>query len=192
VRATDGAGNTDASEAVRTWTVDLQDSSPEGTDPSPEGTDPSPDGADPSPDGTDPSPDGTGTPKATPHAGDPAVQARIVAAAARDAKEFGRALRKLGLRKAARRGAFQAKADATLAGIWRIEISASQAGAARKLTVARARKTFAGPAAERVKVKLTKVGKRLFRKPRKRLRVRVTVSFSPRGGRTVSKSKSFR
>jgi len=187
VRATDQAGNTDQSPASQPFTVAV--SAPRPPDSDGDGV---PDSADACPLQAASTPNGC---PATGGGGSALVSTPIIVAALKqDAGGFAKAMKKVGMRKLARRGSFRGRAHAKAGGVWRINVTANgaRAAAARQLTIAKASKTFAGPASRKVKVKLTKKGRRLLRRARRRLTVKVTVSFHQNGGKTVSRSKKVK
>jgi len=115
----------------------------------------------------------------------------LIAAAARlDAKQFGAAMKRAGMRRLARRGA-AATADSLGAGLWQLKATALNAGAAARVVVATGRTTFANPGARKVRVRATRRGKRILRRA-PGLRVRVTVSFTPTLGKAVSRSRTVK
>ena len=64
--------------------------------------------------------------------------------------------------------------------------------AARRVLVGKARKTFSSAGSKRIKVKLTRKGRRLMRKTRRRVKLKVTTTFTPTGGRAIKRTKTFK
>jgi hypothetical protein len=103
------------------------------------------------------------------------------------------ALRRLGAAKLGRTGSFTYVAEAPTGGTWAVTIVAPSGtlSAARSVTVAKARTSFTAVGKKRVRIKLTTKGRRLMKRTRKRIKLKVTTTFTPTGGRAVKRTKTF-
>lgn len=178
VKATDAAGNIDASGATRTWAVDTASTASPGTAPTgtaPTGTAPTP-GLIPQMPGTLPMP------------------AQIAAALGADVSSVARDLRQLGIAKMVRRRGFTARGlDALLAGRFSMTVAGTPRGSqvARKVVLARGSRSVSAAGRHVLRVKLTPLGSRLLRSDQ-RAQVALSITFRDIYGRTTAKSKSLR
>jgi Fibronectin type III domain len=111
-----------------------------------------------------------------------------------DADETSRAAQSAGMRRLARDGGFTQRVSSQMPGRLSIVLTttatpARQAAAptSRARTLAHGRTTFTRPGSKRLSVRLTRAGKRLFRRAGGRRRVRVLVSFTPAGSRLTAR-----
>ena len=104
------------------------------------------------------------------------------------------ALRRLGTARLGQTGRFSFVATVPGGGVMAVTIIAPNAtlSAARRVLVGKARKTFSSAGSKRIKVKLTRKGRRLMRKTRRRVKLKVTTTFTPTGGRAIKRTKTFR
>ena len=181
VRATDAAGNTDASEATRTWTVDTAAPPPSQPPPS------QPPPFSPPPFSPTPFP-------STPSSGAPVPTTDQIGAALRsDLAGVARDLRRLGIAKLVRRRGFTARGlDALLAGRFSATLAATPRGAgmARRVVLAKGSRSASGAGRYAFKMKLTRQGRRLLRGDR-RAKVTLAISFRATSGPAITKRKSL-
>ena len=135
-----------------------------------------------------PAPTGTVMPQAA-----SVTPVQVAAAADGDLAEAGRAMKRRGLRKLARLGKFPLKADGLGAGAWAFSAKApvAGAGAAAAVVFAKGRTTFSAAGVKKVTLKLTRKGRRIARRAR-RLKLKLTVSFTLAGKSKVTRSKTVK
>lgn len=182
VRATDAAGNTDASEATRTWTVNTA-APPTPIQPTP--SQPTP--LQPTPLQPMPFPPMPSSGVTTP------TTDQIGAALRSDLAVVARDLRRLGIAKLVRRRGFTARGlDALLAGRFSATLTGTPLGAAvaRSVVLAKGSRAASGAGGYAFEVKLTRQGRRLLRSDR-RAKVTLGIAFRETSGPAITERKSF-
>jgi dolichol-phosphate mannosyltransferase len=123
------------------------------------------------------------------------VETSPPASLAADLNASARALQQLGTDGLLTRGGFTIPDfDALTAGTLSVVVTApsappqAAAAAARRVTIARARRSFARAGRYRVRVKLTKPGRRLLRRA-PRVKVTLTLTFTDRSGKTTKRAR---
>jgi hypothetical protein len=116
------------------------------------------------------------------------------AAVIRELADVIAALRRLGTAGLGRTGAVSFVATVPGGGLLAVAITAPNAtpSAARTVLVGRARRSFTSAGSKRIRIKLTKNGRRLMRKARRPVKLRVTTTFTPTGRRAIKRTKTFR
>jgi CSLREA domain-containing protein len=104
------------------------------------------------------------------------------------------ALRRLGTAALGRTGTFSFVATVPGGGVMAVTITAPNAtlSTARTVLVGKARKTFSSAGSKRIRIKLTRKGRRLMQKTRRRVKLKVTTTFTPTGGRAIKRTKTFK
>jgi hypothetical protein len=96
-------------------------------------------------------------------------------------KRSARALARLKIRKLLRKGGFTLRFTAPVPGVMTARLTA----AGRKTALARGRHVYKAAGTAKLELKLTKAGRKRLRKAR-RLKVSLTLSFTPAGGKAIT------
>ena len=119
--------------------------------------------------------------------------AALLAALNGDLRELGRVLQRLGIQGVLRRRGASIQGDALTAGTERFDVFVTRAtsiSAAARTRILSGKRTFAGAGKARVRLKLTRKGRRLLRRTR-RARLELRGSFTDRAGkRTAAKRRA--
>jgi hypothetical protein len=140
--------------------------------------------------GSDPSPPGGPSPRAPPGGGGTVPQAptpaQIAAALGADLKTVARSVKRLGIRGLLRRRGFTARRlDALVAGRFAVQLTGS------RRIIAKGQRAVASAGSYGLTAKLTVKGRKLLRRSR-RLKVTLTVRFTPTAGATMKRSTTAR